>query len=134
MNMNMNMQMDIQSQGFTLTDALRDYLLKRLAYDLNHGDEYISRVSVRLSDINGPRGGADKRCFIEIRLKQLPAVVIEDTEADLYVAIDRAVERASRTLTRRMERQRGFAPGMAAETENADWGAEADAQSCAPHS
>lgn len=111
------MQMDIQSQGFTLTDSLRDYLMKRLAYALNHGGEYISRVTVRLSDINGPRGGADKRCFIEVRLKQQPAVVIEDTEADLYVAIDRAAERAGRTLTRRLARQREFAPGKA---ESAD--------------
>lgn len=100
------MQMDIQSQGFTLTDSLRDYLKKRLAYALNHGDEYISRVTVRLSDINGPRGGADKRCFIEVRLKKQPAVVIEDTEADLYVSIDRATERAGRTLARRLARQR----------------------------
>lgn len=119
------MQMDIQSQGFTLTDSLRDYLKKRLAYALNHGDEYISRVTVRLSDINGPRGGADKRCFIEVRLKQQPAVVIEDTEADLYVAIDRAAERAGRTLTRRLGRQRSFAPGKA---ESAESAAQGDAQ------
>lgn len=104
------MQMDIQSQGFPLTASLREYLKKRLAYGLNHGDDYITRVTVRLSDINGPRGGADKRCLIEVRLKHLPAVVIEDTEADLYVAIDRAAERASRTLARRLARQRVFAP------------------------
>lgn len=111
------MQMDIQSQGFTLTDSLSDYLKKRLAYALNHGDDYISRVTVRLSDVNGPRGGADKRCLIEVRLKQKPAVVIEDTEADIYVAIDRAVERTGRTLARRIARQREFAPGKA---ESAD--------------
>lgn len=92
------MQIDIQSQGFTLTASLRDYIKKRLAISLNHGGEYIARVTVRLSDINGPRGGADKRCFVEARLKQLPAVVIEDIETDLYVAIDRAAERAGRTL------------------------------------
>jgi len=63
---------------------------------------------VRLSDINGPRGGLDKRCGIEIRLKGASAVAIEDTEADLYVAIDRAAERAGRTLDRRLARQRDF--------------------------
>ncbi|MBU0501420.1 MAG: HPF/RaiA family ribosome-associated protein [Gammaproteobacteria bacterium] len=114
------MQIDIQSQGFPLTDGLRDYLMKRLAYGLNHGDEYITRVSVRLSDINGPRGGADKRCLIEVRLKAAPAVVIEDTEADLYVAIDRAAERAGRTLARRLARQREFAPDLPTEQEGTD--------------
>jgi putative sigma-54 modulation protein len=108
------MQMDIQSQGFSLTDGIRDYVTKRLAYGLNHGDDHITRIIVRLSDINGPRGGDDKRCLIEVRLKAAPAVVIEDTEADLYVAIDRAAERAGRTLARRLARQREFAPGMAA--------------------
>lgn len=118
------MQMDVQSQGFPLTDGLRDYLMKRLAYGLNHGDESITRVTVRLSDINGPRGGADKRCFIEVRLKAAPAVVIEDTEADLYVAIDRAAERAGRALARRLARQREFAPDLPTETDSTDWAGE----------
>lgn len=125
--------MDVQSQGFPLTDGLRDYLMKRLAYGLNHGDESITRVTVRLSDINGPRGGADKRCLIEVRLKAAPAVVIEDTEADLYVAIDRAAERAGRTLARRLARQREFAPDLPAETDSTDWVGELGEQPDTPH-
>lgn len=123
------MQMDIQSQGFTLTDGIRDYVMKRLAYGLNHGDDHITRVIVRLSDINGPRGGDDKRCLIEVRLKAAPAVVIEDTEADLYVAIDRAAERAGRSLARRLARQREFAPNL---TDNSDRAAQIDIQPGAP--
>lgn len=106
------MQMDIQSQGFSLTEGIRDYVMRRLAYALSHCDTAITRIIVRLSDINGPRGGDDKRCLIEVRLKAASAVVIEDTEGDLYVAIDRAAERAGRTLSRRLARQREFAPGM----------------------
>lgn len=33
------MQMDIQSQGFVLTDGINDYITRRLAFCLNHGDE-----------------------------------------------------------------------------------------------
>ncbi|MDP2028968.1 MAG: HPF/RaiA family ribosome-associated protein [Thiobacillus sp.] len=120
------MQIDIQSQGFTLTDGLRDYVMKRLAYRLSHGDESVTRVNVRLSDINGPRGGADKRCVIEIRLKALPAVVIESTETDLYVAIDRASERAGRNLTRSLERQREFVPDLVAGTGDVNHDAQAN--------
>ncbi|MFZ3035777.1 MAG: HPF/RaiA family ribosome-associated protein [Rugosibacter sp.] len=106
------MQMDIQCRGFDLTDGLRDYVKKRLAYSLNCGDGHIMRVVVRLADINGPRGGEDKRCHLGLRLKGLPEVVVEDTEADLYVAIDRAAERAGRALARCLARQREFAPIM----------------------
>lgn len=123
------MQMDIQSHGFSLTDGIRDYVMKHLAYALAHGDESIMRVIVRLSDINGPRGGDDKRCLIEVRIKAAPAVVIEDTEADLYRAIDRAAERAGRTLARRLARQREFVPGMAAEPDSEDRGEEFSVQS-----
>ena len=119
------MQVDIQAHGFTLTGGLREYVLKRLAYSLSHGDGHIVRVIVRLSDINGPRGGEDKRCLIEARLKHAPEVVIEDTERDLYLAIDRAAERAGRTLARRLARQRSFAPDAApdAREPGADAGA-----------
>jgi ribosome-associated translation inhibitor RaiA len=48
--------------------------------------------------------------MIEVRLKQAPTVVIEDVQADLYVAIDRAAERAARAMTRRLARHRHFAP------------------------
>ena len=104
------MQVDIQSRNFTLTNSLRDYLTKRLAYGLTAGDAAIGRVMVRLSNVNGPRGGEDKRCHIEVRLRGMPDVVVVDTEADLYVAIDRATERAGRALLRRLERRREFAP------------------------
>jgi len=57
-----------------------------------------------LSDINGPRGGVDKRCQLRIVLAGMPDVVIQDTEANLYVAIDRASNRAGRTLVRKLDR------------------------------
>lgn len=102
------MNIQIHAQDFTLTEGVRDYVTRRLAYALNHGSDVVSRIDVRLSDINGPRGGLDKRCGIEIRLKGATAIVIEDIEADLYIAIDRAAERAGRTLDRRLARRREF--------------------------
>ncbi len=101
------MQIDIQARNFSLTDALRTHVNRRLGFALSTRDDYINRIIVRLSDINGPQhGGADKCCHIQIVLSQLADVVIEDTEINLYAAIDRAADRASRTLERRLSRQR----------------------------
>lgn len=100
------MQIDIQTLGFTLTDALREHTHSRLRFALAHGAETIARVTVRLSDINGPRGGADKRCHIHVAVAHQTDVVIEDIQADMYVAIDRATDRAGRALARQIERQR----------------------------
>lgn len=102
------MNLQIQAQNFALTEGLRHHVAARLAYALNHGRDIVTRVVVRMSDVNGPRGGVDKCCGIEVRLKGAPALIVEDTQADLYVAIDRASERIGRTLDRRLARQRHF--------------------------
>ena len=100
------MQIDIQARNFSLTNALRGHIKRRLGFALSAKDEHIQRVMVRLSDINGPRGGEDKCCHIQIVIPHLSDVVIEDTETDMYVAIDRAANRAGRTVGRRLARQR----------------------------
>lgn len=100
------MQMAIQWKDFHLSDDVRDHTMKRLASRLRCGDGYITRVSVRLSDGIGTRAASDKCCRLEIHLKGMPDVMIEDIESDFSLAIERATERAGRTLARRMERLR----------------------------
>jgi len=98
------MHFDIQTNGFSLTDSIRDYTKRRIQFALNRNDKHITRVQVRLADINGPRGGLDKRCQIDVSLAGHNDIVIEDTETNLYVAIDRACDRCARTLARKLER------------------------------
>lgn len=105
------MRIDIHTSGFELTDGIREHTQRRLQFALSWASYEVRKVVVRLSDINGPRGGKDKRCNILIPLTRSADIVIEDTEADLYVAIDRAVERAERSLARRLERQREYQHG-----------------------
>jgi len=102
------MQIDIQARDFSLTDALRSHAERRLRFALTRCDDHIQRIVMRLSDINGPRGGADKRCHLQLILIGLPDVVVEDIEADLYVAIDCAADRAGRTLVRKIGRQQSL--------------------------
>jgi len=99
------MQIEIQARDFTLTESLGAYIKRHMNFLLSSKYDQIKRIRVCLSDINGPRGGVDKRCQIQISLPRLKDIVIEDTELDLYTAIDRATERASRTVNRRLARQ-----------------------------
>ena len=99
------MQIDIQALNFSLTEALAAYIERRINFMFSSRYDQIKRINVRLMDINGPRGGEDKRCRIHITLPRLSDIVIEDTELDLYVAIDRATDRAIRTVHRRLARQ-----------------------------
>lgn len=102
------MQIVIQSRGFDLTAGLREHVLRRTHFALDWAKYHVGKVYVRLSDINGPHGGEDKRCHIQIAVAGISDVVIKDTEVDLYAAIDRAAERAGRSLARRLGRQREY--------------------------
>lgn len=99
------MQTDIQARGFSLTEALENHVNNRLGFTFLHASSRVHRVRVRLSDLNGPRGGVDKRCLVEVRLEGSPVVVVEDVQSDMYTAIDRAVGRATRTVKRRLAQQ-----------------------------
>lgn len=107
------MRVDIKTSGIDLTDGLREHTERRLEFALDRAHHDINSVTVRLSDINGPRGGFDKRCQIQIPLPHHRGVVIEETDSDLYVAIDRAANRAGNTLGRQLSRRRNLAVGRA---------------------
>ena len=103
------MKIYIKAGNFPLTCALRSHAERRMRFALTCCDGHIQRVLIRLSDINDPRGGTDKRCQVQVVLDGLPDVVVVDIEANLHVAIDRATDRAARSVGRRLARQRDTA-------------------------
>ena len=98
------MLIDIQARDFSLTDALNCYTKQQLHASLARMDERVHRIVVRLSDINGPRGGKDKRCHLRVVLRGMPDLVAVNTESDLYAAINRATSRVGPALGRRIKR------------------------------
>ena len=102
------MQINIQARDFSLTKALRSHVERRIGFALSTRYDRIGRIQVRLFDINGPRGGNDKCCRLQVVMPGQADVVIADTQADLYAAIDRAADRAGRVVSRRLARLRRF--------------------------
>ena len=95
---------DIQARNFTLTEAIKTNTEKKLEPMLHHFGDRILKVVVHLSDDNGPKGGIDKHCHIHVEMKKLPTVVIEDSEENLYAAIDLATHRAERSVRKTLEK------------------------------
>ncbi len=100
------MQFDIQSIDFPNTTALASHVRRRLGFGLTRHADRVSRVVVRLGDENGPRGGPDKFCRLQVSLVDAPPVVIRDCGPDLYAVIDRASDRAARAVAKQLERNR----------------------------
>jgi putative sigma-54 modulation protein len=104
------MQIEIQAQNFSLTRDLRTQIEQRLEFALKTCYRHVKRIMVRLSEVKEPRGGNDKRCYLEVILPG-QAVVVQNTEADLYVAINRAALRAGRNAMRQLRRRRSINRG-----------------------
>lgn len=96
------MIINIKTVGFGLTQGLQHHVTDRLATSIGRLRKHIREVIVRLSDLNGPRGGLDKQCQLMLRIDGAPPIVVSDMEQDLYVAFDRAAVRARRTLVRQL--------------------------------
>lgn len=97
--------LSIQARGFKLTGSLKERVSKRIGLILGNIGHPITGVDVRLSDINGPRGGVDKKCQVLIHLSGQSDVIVTDIQHDLYHAIDRAAGRAIRTVRRRISQK-----------------------------
>ena len=103
------MRTEILARGFALTAALRSYAERRLHAALGRYRRAVHAVRVRLADLNGPRGGVDKSCIVEVRGPALVPVVVRERDADLYAAIDRAGQRLDATMARRLARRHRLA-------------------------
>lgn len=98
------MIVDIHAQGFTVTPALAVHVRRRLGFVLTRHSAHIQRVAVRVGDENGPRGGVDKYCRIQVNLLDAPFAIVEDVGTDLYAAIDRAADRVGRVVVKHLDR------------------------------
>jgi ribosome-associated translation inhibitor RaiA len=79
-----------------LAKARSEFVFRRLAW-------LISKATVSLSDINGPRGGVDKRCQVEVQVDRTRTVVATSIARDWRGAIDLALAKAVKTLVRKRD-------------------------------
>lgn len=97
--------------------AMAELAQRRLRFAFRRLSWLVPHATVQLSDINGPRGGVDKRCQVELATDGAGMVVVTSVARDWRTAIDLALARASRFLVRlwrrsrdpRRARQRGLA-------------------------
>jgi hypothetical protein len=88
---------------------LRPLAEQRVRFVMRRLTWLVPRAKVLLSDINGPRGGLDKRCQVELRTDGDRSVVITSIARDWRTALDSALARAARALVRLLHRGRGRA-------------------------
>jgi hypothetical protein len=77
----------------------REVAVRRLRFVLRRLAWLVPRARVQLSDVNGPRGGVDKQCRVELKTASAGTVVITAMARDWHAALD-TLARSARTLVR----------------------------------
>jgi len=93
---------------------MRDLSIARVRFALRRLKALVPRAKVQFSDVNGPRGGVDKRCQVELKTDGGGTVVIASLARDWRTALDRSLTRATRVLTRSLQRNQKPARGRTA--------------------
>ena len=96
------MRIQIQERDVAITAFERSYVDDRLALSLARFSARIAKVVVSLS-ASEVAGRLEKRCRIDVDIRP-EAVHVEDADADLMTALDRATGRLARTVARALER------------------------------
>lgn len=92
--------------GVRLSEDDKADIRRKLGRKLGKFAASIERVSVRVKDVNGPRGGIDQLCRIKVVLSEFPSVVFENQDALAEVAINGAIAGAERAVRKALERRR----------------------------
>ena len=99
------MELELRVRGTYFLDALRNYAERRLRFSVRRLNPRIKRLRVSVEDVNGPRGGVDKRCRIVAEISPSGNLVIEETDTRAHEAVDRAADRLRRSVRRELKRR-----------------------------
>lgn len=100
MNINVNWS-DLNSN-----EKSKRIVSRRLQALLGLLDSAVLRVKVRFSDVNGPKGGVDKRCMISAKLRATGEVIIMSEGMDYMTVFSSSMARLVKAVRRELERQR----------------------------
>jgi len=108
-----SMRLQLTSHRIDLSEDLKDFVERRIHFALGRFTGRIKALSVRLTDVNGPRKGMDKCCAIRVNAGYGGPLVVRERQDNIYSAVALAVERAERAVQRQLSLGRTAGKGPA---------------------
>jgi hypothetical protein len=100
------MRFSIVSRDRRLEPAQIEWLRRRADFALGRFGDRVRRVRVRLRDLNGPRGGLDQACGLDVLLTSGELVTVEAVRESMESAATAALDRMARRLRDQFNRRR----------------------------
>ena len=100
------MDINIQCSAVSCSRDAQEKVREKLTVALRRMSHHIRVLQVRLEDVNGPKGGTDKRCVVEAVVDHRASVVVEATGENVVAAVARASRRIARRVRDEFSRAR----------------------------
>jgi ribosome-associated translation inhibitor RaiA len=101
-----SMNIQVETQGIELTPALKAHIHRQLHFNFANFEGHIVSVDVFLRDINGPKGGFDKKALVCIQLASRTSIKVERTRSDAFAAVTLVGRQAKRAVKRALHKTR----------------------------
>ncbi len=104
------MELTINNKNLDLTNENIARITQKTRRMFNKVSDKIQKINVTLNDVNGPKGGKDKRCQVVIQTVGMSDVVINDSQTSIGSAVSIALSRARITLIRKIKNKQKNMP------------------------
>lgn len=96
------MKIDIQNALVGLAPTVEADIQRRLLLALSKVKSHISSITFILSSVISETDHHATHCLLTITLKRLSDIVVEETQTDINSAIDRTIQKATHSLSRKI--------------------------------
>jgi len=96
----------IEFSGLVIAPALRTRVRQRVRQALAGVKTSPVRVHVSFADVNGPKGGKDVRCAIDVNIPRTAPLHVEELAETDALAFDMSAAVIARSIGERLERRR----------------------------
>lgn len=96
------MKIDIQICLSGLDQSIEQDIQRKLRLALSKMAANISSITFIVSENIDSNGKNEKHCLLTLSLYRMTNIVIEERQADLHFVIDRVIQKAARSLSRKL--------------------------------
>ena len=99
------MRLNLTWKGVAKTPVMDRLLEHKLHYALDRFGHWVQSVDLAVEDLNGPKGGVDKRCRMAVSIPRHRSVVVDGRGEDMMAVVTDVIDRTAAALARVRDRR-----------------------------
>ncbi|WDE08497.1 hypothetical protein SG34_031740 [Thalassomonas viridans] len=104
------MELAVNTLNVEMTSEAISQIKQKARKVFSRVSDNIMAVKLTLDDVNGPKGGRDKKCMVIVHCHGMPSVVASNNEQSIIGAVNLALTKAHTALVKKIKRSQTNRP------------------------